>query len=118
MTAVDQAIILAAGRGHQVDGMAKVLIRHPATGKSILEHASRPSAGKRIVVVVGYRAIHVMESAPHLNYVVNHDWALTSNAMSLGSGARGRADLRRLRGHLLRSRSRGSPRLASVRTWC
>ena len=84
MKAVSQAIILAAGRGHQVDGMAKVLIRHPRTGKSILEHAVEAFSGKRIVVVVGYRAIHVMESAPHLNYVVNHDWALTSNAMSLG----------------------------------
>lgn len=63
MTAVHQAIILAAGRGHQVDGMAKVLIRHPATGKSILEHAIEAFAGKRIVVVVGFRAIHVMESA-------------------------------------------------------
>ncbi len=84
MTAVHQAIILAAGRGHQVDGMAKVLIRHPATGKSILEHAIEAFAGKRIVVVVGFRAIHVMESAPQLHYVVNHDWALTNNAMSLG----------------------------------
>ncbi len=84
MSAVKQAIILAAGRGHQVDGMAKVLIRHPATGRSILEHAVEAFAGKRVIVVVGFRAIHVMESAPQLDYVVNHDWELTSNAMSLG----------------------------------
>lgn len=84
MTAVKQAIILAAGRGHQVDGMAKALIKHPITGKSVLQHAVEAFLGKRIVVVVGFRAIHVMESAPNLNYVVNHDWALTSNAMSLG----------------------------------
>jgi choline kinase len=66
MSAVGQAIILAAGRGHQVDGMAKVLIRHPATGKSILEHAVEAFAGKRVIVVVGFRAVHVMESAPRV----------------------------------------------------
>jgi choline kinase len=81
---VNQAIILAAGRGHQVDGMAKVLIRHPVTGRSILQYAVDAFAGKRIIVVVGFRAVHVMECAPNLAYVVNHDWALTSNAMSLG----------------------------------
>lgn len=84
MSVVNQAIILAAGRGHQVDGMAKVLIRHPVTGRSILEHAIEAFAGKRIIVVVGFRAVHVMESAPRLEYVINHDWELTSNAMSLG----------------------------------
>lgn len=84
MSAVEQAIILAAGRGHQVDGMAKVLIRHPATGRTILEHAVDAFAGKRIVVVVGFRAVQIMESAPALSYVINHDWSLTNNAMSLG----------------------------------
>src|SRR5689334_24663780 len=64
--------------------MAKVLIRHPATGKSVLEHAAEAFAGKRVIVVVGFRAVHVMESAPKLEYVINHDWELTSNAMSLG----------------------------------
>jgi len=84
MSAVRQAIILAAGRGHQVDGMAKVLIRHPATGRTILQHAVEAFAGKRVVVVVGFRAVQIMESAPQLDYVVNQDWALTNNAMSLG----------------------------------
>ena len=84
MSAVGRAIILAAGRGHQVDGMAKVLIRHPATGRTILEHAAEAFAGKRIVVVVGFRAVQIMESAPDLEYVLNHDWSLTNNAMSLG----------------------------------
>jgi choline kinase len=84
VTPVNQAIILAAGRGQQLDGMAKVLIRHPVTGRSILQHAVEAFAGKRIIVVVGYRAVNVMECEPDLTYVVNHDWALTSNAMSLG----------------------------------
>ena len=84
MTEVRQAIILAAGRGHQADGMAKVLIRHPVTGRSILEHAVDAFAGKRVIVVVGFRAIQIMESAPQLDYVINHDWSLTNNALSLG----------------------------------
>jgi choline kinase len=84
VTAVNQAIILAAGRGHQVDGLAKVLIRHPVTGRTILEHAVAAFGSKRVVVVVGFRAVQVMESAPGLDYVINQDWALTSNAMSLG----------------------------------
>lgn len=84
MSKVSQAIILAAGRGNQLDGMSKVLIKHPKTGLSILEHAVRAFAGKRVIVVVGFRAVQVMESAPRLDYVVNHDWSLTNNAMSLG----------------------------------
>jgi choline kinase len=84
MPAVNQAIILAAGRGNQVDGMAKVLIRHPLTGRSILDHAVEAFAGKQIVVVVGFRAIQIMESRPDLDYVINHEWSLTNNAMSLG----------------------------------
>jgi choline kinase len=81
---VNQAIVLAAGRGTQVDGMAKVLVRHPRTGRSILDHAREAFAGKRLIVVVGFRAIQVMESAPELEYVINHEWSLTNNAMSLG----------------------------------
>lgn len=81
---VDRAIILAAGQGFQLDGMNKALIRHPGTGKTILDHAVEAFAGKKITVVVGFRAIQIMESYPMLDYVINPDWALTSNAMSLG----------------------------------
>lgn len=81
---VDRAIILAAGQSLQLDGVNKVLIRHPRTGKSILEHAMKAFSGKRITVVVGFRAIQIMELFPQLDYVINPDWALTNNAMSLG----------------------------------
>lgn len=84
MSSVDKAIILAAGRGNQADGIAKALIRHPVTGKTILDHAIEAFAGKRIVVVVGFRAIQIMESHPEVDYVINHEWAITNNAMSLG----------------------------------
>lgn len=84
MVAVNRAIILAAGRGNQVDGIAKALIRHPVTGRTILDHAIDAFAGKRVVVVVGFRAIQVMEARPDVEYVINHEWAITNNAMSLG----------------------------------
>ncbi len=84
MGSVDKAIILAAGRGNQADGIAKTLIRHPVSGKTILDHAIEAFAGKRIVVVVGFRAIQIMESHPEVDYVINHEWAITNNAMSLG----------------------------------
>lgn len=83
MSRVDKAIILAAGRGNQADGIAKALIRHPLTGKTILDHAIEAFAGKKIVVVVGFRAIQVMEAHPEVHYVLNHEWAITNNAMSL-----------------------------------
>lgn len=84
MHKVNKAIILAAGRGNQADGIAKALIRHPRTGKTILDHAIEAFAGKKIVVVVGFRAIQLMESHPEVDYVINHEWAVSNNAMSLG----------------------------------
>ncbi|WP_446810840.1 NTP transferase domain-containing protein [Methylomonas sp. 2BW1-5-20] len=81
---VNKAIILAAGQGFQLDGVNKVLVRHPETGKTILDHALEAFEGKDITVVVGFRAIQIMESYPRLNFVINPDWALTNNAMSLG----------------------------------
>jgi len=83
MSSVEQAIVLAAGRGDQADGMVKALIRHPVTGKTILQHAIEAFAGKRVIAVVGYRAIQVMEHHPGIDYVINHDWAITNNAMSV-----------------------------------
>jgi len=84
MSSVDKVIILAAGRGNQADGVAKTLIRHPLTGRTILDHAVEAFAGKKIVAVVGFRAIQIMETHPEIDYVINHDWAITNNAMSLG----------------------------------
>jgi len=84
MTAPDRAIILAAGRGSQADGIAKALIRHPRTGRTILDHAIDAFSGKRITVVVGFRAIQIMEAHSKVEYVINHEWAITNNAMSLG----------------------------------
>ena len=80
----EQVIILAAGRASHADGVPKCLIRHPVTHKTILEHAVESFRDHRVTVVVGYRAIQVMEQFPRLHYVVNDNWADTGNALSLG----------------------------------
>lgn len=80
----EHVIILAAGKSLQLDGISKALIRHPRSGRTILDHAIEAFAGKRITVVVGFRAIHIMQHYPQLHFVHNPDWALTNNAMSLG----------------------------------
>lgn len=82
-TNTEQVIILAAGKSLQLDGISKALLRHPVTGKTILDYAIAAFAGKRITVVVGFRAIQIMQAYPQLNFVYNPDWALTNNAMSL-----------------------------------
>jgi choline kinase len=84
MNTVSNVIVLAAGRGDQLDGLNSVMIRHPQTGLRVLDHVISAFEGKRITVVVGYRAIQVMESYPMLNYVINPNWAVSNNAMSLG----------------------------------
>ena len=84
MNSVSNVIVLAAGRGDHLDGVNSVLIKHPKTGKSILDNVISAFEGKKITVVVGYRAIQVMESYPSLNFVINRNWAVSNNAMSLG----------------------------------
>lgn len=80
---VEQIIILAAGKSLQLDGINKALIRHPITGKTILDYAISAFAGKKITVVVGFRAIQIMQAYPQLSFIYNPDWALSNNAMSL-----------------------------------
>jgi len=89
MKDVSRAIILAAGKSLQLDGESKALIRHPATGRTILDYAIEAFAGKRITVVVGFRAIQIMQAYPQLDFVHNPEWALTNNAMSLGLALNG-----------------------------
>ncbi len=83
VSTVDQVIVLAAGKSLQLDGASKLLIRHPITGRTILDYLCDAFVGKKIIVVVGYKAIEIMQAYPTLNYVYNPDWALTNNAMSL-----------------------------------
>jgi choline kinase len=75
--------VLAAGKSHQLDGEIKVLIRHPHSGRTILDHLIDAFGAARLTVVVGFRAIQVMQAYPQLRYVHSPEWALTNNAMSL-----------------------------------
>lgn len=76
-------IVLAAGQGFQIDGLNKCLIRDPLDGRTILEKMIRAFPECRVTVVVGYRAIEIMQAYPHLDYVLNPDWAVTNNSYSL-----------------------------------
>ena len=84
MSVVSKVIILAAGKANELDGLNKVLIRHPKTGLRVLDHLIAAFEGKDITVVVGHRAVQIMQLYPELNYVINSEWAVSNNAMSLG----------------------------------
>ena len=77
-------IILAAGQSLSLDGTVKGLIINPVTGLSLIEHACRSFSFCDITIVVGYKAIEIMQRFPNLHYIYNHDWAVTNNAYSLG----------------------------------
>lgn len=83
MVTPSKVIVLAAGKSIHIDGIPKILIRHPHTGKTILQHYIEAFRGKDITVVVGFRAIQIMEKYPQLNFIINQNWAMTNNAMSL-----------------------------------
>ena len=80
---VERAIILAAGHEVHLDGMCKSMLRHPATGKTIIQSAVEAFEGKHVSVVVGYKATEIMQSYPQLDYIYNPDWAISNNALSL-----------------------------------
>ena len=52
MSAAANVIILAAGKSLQLDGISKALIRHPGSGKTVLDYAVDAFAGKRIAFLV------------------------------------------------------------------
>lgn len=78
-----RVIVLAAGQGYQLDGLNKCLIRDPFDGRTLLEKVIRAFPDCEITVVVGYRAVAIMQAQPRLRYVHNRDWAVTNNSYSL-----------------------------------
>lgn len=78
-----RAIVLAAGQGYQLDGLNKCLIKDPVDGRTILEKVMLAFPAARITVVVGYRAVAIMQAQPRLDYVYNKDWAVSNNSYSL-----------------------------------
>jgi choline kinase len=78
-----RVIVLAAGQGFDLDGMNKILIRDPRDGKTIFEKYREIFNGLPMTVVVGYRAVNIMNQYPDADYVYNRDWKVTSNSHSL-----------------------------------
>ena len=79
-----RTIVLAAGQGFQLDGLNKVLLRDPVDGKRIMDQFVHMFGGTDMTVVVGYKAIEIMQRYPELHYVHNADWKVTNNSYSLG----------------------------------
>lgn len=78
-----RVIVLAAGQGFQLDGFNKLLIRDPIDNKLIIEKYRDAFDGMDITIVLGYRAINVMNNYQDFNYIYNSDWAVTNNSYSL-----------------------------------
>jgi len=78
-----RAIILAAGESMLLDGFPKLLIKNPITNKTILDHYLEAFEGMEVTVVVGYKAMEIINQYPKLNYVYNPHWATTNNSGSL-----------------------------------
>ncbi len=78
-----RAIILAAGQGFKLDGCNKLLLKDPKSGERIIDQYLRFFNHMDITVVVGYKAIEVVQIHPNLNYVYNSNWQITNNSYSL-----------------------------------
>lgn len=79
-----RVIILAAGRSFNLDGINKILMVDPKTTKCLMDSFLDIFSDYDISVVVGFKAIEVIQRYPNLNYIYNPDWAVTRNAYSLG----------------------------------
>ena len=77
-------IILAAGQGFKLDGCNKILLKDPKTNKMIIDQYVEYFKGFEITIVVGYKAIEIIQVYPKLNYVYNEEWNISNNSYSLG----------------------------------
>jgi choline kinase len=76
-------IILSAGDSFELDGFNKLLIKNPMTGKTIIEQYQSIFEPKEIIVVVGYKAMEIMNQYPNFKYIYNKKWQTTGSAYSL-----------------------------------
>ncbi len=76
-------IVLDAGDAYELDGFNKLLIKNPKNKKTILEHYEEYFFNKKIEIVVGYKAIEVMNQYPNFDYIYNAKWHTTSSSYSL-----------------------------------
>jgi len=76
-------IILSAGDSFELDGFNKLLINNPISGKTIIEQYQSIFEPSEITVVVGYKAMEIMNRYPKFNYIYNKKWQTTGSAYSL-----------------------------------
>ena len=76
-------IILAAGDSFELDGFNKLMIQHPKYNKSIVELYEEIFDVTKIEIVVGYRAMEIMNAYPKYDYIFNKKWQTTGSAYSL-----------------------------------
>lgn len=79
-----QVIILAAGNSIQMGGTIKCLIKNPFTGKTCLQHILDAFCDCSPTIVVGYRAVEIMQEYPDVEYTYNPDWSVTGPSYSVG----------------------------------
>ena len=76
-------IILAAGDSYELDGFNKLTIKHPKYNMSIIDIYQKIFNVKHIQVVVGFRAMNIMNDYPDFDYILNNKWQTTGSAYSL-----------------------------------
>ncbi len=76
-------IILSAGDSFELDGFNKLLINNPISGKTIIEQYQSIFEPSEIIVVVGYKAMEIMNRYPNFKYIYNKKWQTTGSAYSL-----------------------------------
>ncbi len=75
-----QCFILAAGEGFKLDGFNKLLLKHPLSGKTLLQTYIDFFGSENVVVGLGYRAISVVHNYPNITYAINNEWGTTNSA--------------------------------------
>ena len=76
-------IILAAGDSYELDGFNKLTIKHPKYNMSIIDIYQKMFNVNHIQVVVGFRAMNIMNDYPDFDYILNNKWQTTGSAYSL-----------------------------------
>lgn len=76
-------IILAAGDSFELNGFNKLLLKNPKTRETILDQYIRFFEPTSIKIVLGYKAIDVMNEFPNFDYIINENWQTTGSAYSL-----------------------------------
>ena len=79
----NRLIILNAGDSFELDGFNKLLIRNPKNGLRIIDEYINIFKEYEITVVVGYKAMNIMNLYPKLNFVYNKYWQSTNSSYSL-----------------------------------